>query len=136
MVKKVVKIRNCHFRISCWIWWARLKVEIDLGFSPALTFLAYSFMFSYYILHCKLWWPPQYKETPKNEYYNICSIKFRSKHSSNTALCLLRNLMEQSWSWFQICSIQLSYSIHLDKVHCTDWNKNSRPPWSNKLNQT
>ena len=27
---------------------------------------------------------------------NVCSIKFRSKHSSNTVLRLLRNLMEQS----------------------------------------
>ena len=27
---------------------------------------------------------------------NVCSIKFRSKHSSNTVLCLLRNLMEQT----------------------------------------
>ena len=26
---------------------------------------------------------------------NICFIKFRSKHSSNTVLCLLRNLMKQ-----------------------------------------
>ena len=25
-----------------------------------------------------------------------CSSKFRSKHSSNTVLCLLRNLLEQS----------------------------------------
>ena len=25
-----------------------------------------------------------------------CSSKFRSKHSSNTILCLLRNLLEQS----------------------------------------
>ena len=28
-----------------------------------------------------------------------CSIKFRSKHSSNTVLCLLRNLMEQTLLW-------------------------------------
>ena len=27
---------------------------------------------------------------------NVCSIKFRSKQSSNTVLCLLRNLMEQT----------------------------------------
>ena len=27
--------------------------------------------------------------------YNVCSIKFRSKHSSNTVMCLLWNLMEQ-----------------------------------------
>ena len=27
---------------------------------------------------------------------NVCSIKFRSKHSTNTILCLLRNLMEQA----------------------------------------
>ena len=27
---------------------------------------------------------------------NVCSIKFRSKHSSNTVLRLLRNLIEQT----------------------------------------
>ena len=27
---------------------------------------------------------------------NVCSIKFRSKHSSISVLCLLRNLLEQS----------------------------------------
>ena len=27
---------------------------------------------------------------------NVCSIKFYSKHSINTVLCLLRNLMEQT----------------------------------------
>ena len=26
---------------------------------------------------------------------NVCLTKFRSKHSSNTVLCLLRNLIEQ-----------------------------------------
>ena len=29
-------------------------------------------------------------------YSNICSIKFRSNTSTNTKLCLLRNLMEQT----------------------------------------
>ena len=29
-------------------------------------------------------------------WYKDCSSKFRSKHSSNTVLCLLRNLLEQS----------------------------------------
>ena len=29
-------------------------------------------------------------------YTNVCSIKFRSKHSTVLILCLLRNLMEQS----------------------------------------
>ena len=28
--------------------------------------------------------------------HNVCSIKFHSKHSSNTVLCLLLNLMEQT----------------------------------------
>ena len=36
---------------------------------------------------------------------NVCSIKFRSKHSTVLVLCLLRNLMEQSLchSFFKIC---------------------------------
>ena len=29
-------------------------------------------------------------------FFNVCSIKFCSKHSSNTVQCLLPNLMEQS----------------------------------------
>ena len=28
--------------------------------------------------------------------YKDCSSKFRSKHSTNTVLCLLRNLLEES----------------------------------------
>ena len=39
------------------------------------------------------------KICPWAKYHNRhkdCSIKFRSKHSSNTILCLLRNLMEQT----------------------------------------
>ena len=31
---------------------------------------------------------------------NVCSIKFRSKHSTVLLLCLLRNLMEQSLALF------------------------------------
>ena len=31
---------------------------------------------------------------------NACFIKFRSKHSSNTVLCLLRNLMKQTLAQF------------------------------------
>ena len=37
---------------------------------------------------------------------NVCSIKFRSKHSSITVLCLLRNLMEQSLSRVPRCFVR------------------------------
>jgi hypothetical protein len=42
------------------------------------------------------------------DYYNIvsatkdCSSKFRSKRSTNTVLCLLRNLVEQSLGRYQV----------------------------------
>ena len=29
-------------------------------------------------------------------YYNVCPVKIRSKHSSNTLLCLLRNFTGQT----------------------------------------
>ena len=48
--------------------------------------------------------------------HNVCSIRFRSKHSSNTILCLLRNLMEQSLfsTFLQVLSyVNKFYSLYV-----------------------
>ena len=45
---------------------------------------------------------------------NVCSIKFCSKHSSNTVLCLLRNLMEQT---LPVCSSKF-HVLYLNKKTC------------------
>ena len=44
---------------------------------------------------------------------NVCSIEFRSKHSSNTVLCLLRNLMEQTLGTLCSLFVQCRWSMML-----------------------
>ena len=42
-----------------------------------------------------------------------CSSKFRSKHSTNTVLCLLRNLLEQSLGRFMYGQYWFLLIMHL-----------------------
>ena len=67
-----------------------------------------------------------------------CSIKFRSKHSSNTILCLLRNLMEQTlilynlhnWAKAWMNSQQRYHEIFFSCSPLKKWNIHSKISWN------
>ena len=69
---------------------------------------------------------------------NVCSIKFRSKHSTVLLLCLLRNLMEQtlvfflriSWCWWYESNIRHLWLTRPEIVSASQLSRPSRDWWS------
>ena len=119
-------IPHSHSFFVCWWWinltqWTKFHLEILRETQDLFCGLYIQQISATFLFYLKLFWFLLDFEKIYRVIHlpNICSIKFRSKHSANTILCLLRNLMEQTLHILDLKKLQKQVRKTVCFKNCT-----------------